>query len=89
MSKMENFSNHIVTNEERAEINREAKKLLNDFAAKLNKIKTKESHFENGEGCRDEGEAWKTEENFRDVILTNAPFAEEGSIVAEKGSWKK
>jgi hypothetical protein len=86
---MDNFSNHIVTEEERAEIKRDAKKLLNDFAIKLSKIKTKESHLENGEGCRDEGTGWKTEESFRDIMLTNAPFVEDGSIVAERGSWKK
>jgi hypothetical protein len=86
---MDNFANHLVTSEERTEIARDAKKLLNDFAGKLSKIKTKESHFENEDGCRDEGEPWKTEDCFRDIMLVNAPFSDEGSIVAEKGAWKK
>lgn len=86
---MENFSNHIVSEAERAEISRDAKKLLNTFAEKLAKVKTKETHLENGNGCREEGEPWKTEEDFREIVFVNAPFVEDDSIVAEKGAWKK
>ena len=68
----------------------EVKSLLETFSDKLDKIKTKESHFKSSEsenGLRKEGEAWKTENEFRDLTMLNAPFVEKEFIVAEKASW--
>ena len=89
---MDNKSNslwHKVTEKEKQQIQRESKKLLNEFASKLSKIKAPEKHFENAAGIRDEGSGWETDQEFRDITLANAPFIEDNSIVAEKGSWKK
>tara|TARA_Y100000310_G_scaffold314053_1_gene363084 strand:+ start:398 stop:661 length:264 start_codon:yes stop_codon:yes gene_type:complete len=85
----ENSLWHKVTEKERENIRKDSKKLLNEFSAKLKKIKTKENHFENGTGNREEGAGWKTDEEFKSHMLNNAPFVEDNSIVAEKGNWKK
>jgi len=78
-----------VTEEERAEIKKEAKSLLNKFASKLAHIKAPEGHFENQSGTREEGSGWETDEEFKETTLSNAPFVEDNTIVAEKGAWKK
>lgn len=80
---------HKVSDKEKEEIKKQAKSLMDDFARKLEKIQVKESHFENGEGMRDESSPWKTDNEFRDTMFSNAPLVEENSIVAEKGEWKK
>ena len=85
------FTWHEVSEKEKQEIKKQAKKLLDEFASKLEKIKTKESHFENSEspsGTREEGNGWNTDQDFKDIMLANAPFVEDNSIVAEKGDWK-
>ena len=83
------FEWHEVSDDERAEILENSKHLLEEFGSKLDKIKVEEKHFESGEGLRDEGEPWKTDGGFRDLMLLNAPFVEDDFLVAEKGGWKK
>lgn len=85
---MTNFTWHEVSEKEKEQIRKDSKKLLNEFASKLDKIKAKEGHFQNESGTREEGDGWKTDEEFKSTILSNAPFAEDGFIVAEKGGWK-
>ena len=80
---------HEVSEEEKEKIRKESKKLLNEFASKLSKIKAPEKHFENASGTREDGEGWKTDSEFRDLTLLNAPFVEDDFIIAEKGGWKK
>lgn len=79
---------HKVTEEEKQEITKNAKKILDEFASKLDKIQTQESHFENGLGLREQGDAWKTDDEFRSTMFSNAPDVQNDCIVAEKGSWK-
>ncbi|NPE26557.1 hypothetical protein HNV12_00970 [Methanococcoides sp. SA1] len=86
---MTNVLWHEVSEEEKQEIKKKAKSLLNEFAKKLSKIKAKESHHENGSGTRKEGDGWKTDEEFKSTTFANAPFAEDNFIIAEKGAWKK
>ncbi len=78
-----------VSEDEREQIKLDSKKLLNEFAIKLSKIKASEGHFENGSGVREEGDGWETDAEFRSITMSNAPFVEEDSIIAEKGGWKK
>lgn len=78
-----------VTEEEKKKIEMDSRKLLDEFASKLSKIKADEGHFENGLGVREEGDGWDTDLEFRSITLSNAPFVEDDSIVAEKGGWKK
>ena len=82
------FTYHKVTSKEKEKIQQDSKKLLNEFASKLSKIKSKDKHFENESGTRDEGSGWKTDPEFRDTMFTNAPFVKDEAIVAEKGGWK-
>ncbi len=84
-----NFLFHKVSEKEKKEIKKQAKSLLNEFSKKLDKIKTKEDHFSNQDGLRNEGDGWKTDEEFRSTMLANAPFVEDDFLVAEKGRWKK
>jgi hypothetical protein len=68
----------------------EVKSLLDNFSDKLNKIKTTESHFKSSEsnsGLREEGSPWKTEQEFKDLTMLNAPFVEKNFIVGEKMKW--
>ena len=83
-----NFTWHKVSDKEKEEIRRDSKKLLNKFASKLEKIKAPEGHFKNESGTRVEGSGWKTDEEFKSTMFSNAPFVEDDSIVAEKGAWK-
>lgn len=78
-----------ISEEEKEQIRQDSKKLLTKFASKLSKIKTPEGHLENNSGTRQEGSGWKTDEEFKSTTLSNAPFVEENTIVAEKGAWKK
>ena len=82
------FTWHKVSNKEKKEIKKQAKKLLDDFASEIAKIKIEEKHFENNSGIREEGDGWDTDREFRDIMFSNAPFVEDDFIVAEKGEWK-
>ena len=84
-----NFTWHEVTEKEKEQIRKDSKKLLNEFASKLSKIKAPEGHFENETGTREEGDGWNTDPEFRSTTLSNAPFVKDDAIVAEKGAWKK
>ena len=84
----QNFTYHKVTEKEKTQIQKDAKKLLNEFASKLSKIKAPEGHFENNSGTREEGDGWETDPEFRRHMLSNAPFVEDEFIVTEKGGWK-
>jgi len=79
---------HEVSEKEKEQIRRESKKLLNEFASKLDKIKAPEGHFSNSEGSREEGTGWTTDPEFKSTMLSNAPFVEDDAIIAEKGAWK-
>ena len=80
---------HEVSEEEKEQIRKDSKSLMAEFATKLSKIKTSDNHFENYTGFREEGEPWKTPQDFKDLTLLNAPFVEDNFFVAEKGGWKK
>jgi len=88
-SKTEGFIWHKVSEKEREEIKKQAKDLLDDFSSKIDKIKFEEEYFESEEGLREEGDGWETDPEFRDIMFANAPFVDDDSLVAEKGSWKK
>jgi len=83
-----NFTWHEVSEKEKEEIRLESKRLLNNFASKLEKIKAPEGHFAKGTGYREEGTGWNTDPDFKELMFDNAPFVEDDSIIAEKGAWK-
>ena len=87
------FTYHKVSEAEKTKIQKQAKKLLQGFAAKLEKIKTKttDEHFHSStdkQGLREEGSGWNTDPEFKDLMFLNAPFVDDDFIVAEKGGWK-
>jgi len=86
---MADFKWHKVSDKEKEEIRKNAKSLLDEFNSKLSQIKTTESYLENDSGLREEGDGWKTDSDFKDIMLLNAPFVEDDLIIAEKGGWKK
>ena len=79
---------HEVSEKEKEQIRKDSKKLLNEFASKLSRIKAPEGHFENESGTREEGDGWTTDPEFKSTMLSNAPLVEDDAIVAEKGKWK-
>lgn len=81
-----------VSEKQKQEIKKDAKRLLEDFSSKLASVKGVGEHFSfniSEDGQRQEGEPWKTDPLFRDLMFLNAPFVEDDFIVAEKGGWKK
>ncbi|MDD2444965.1 MAG: hypothetical protein PHX15_02385 [Candidatus Nanoarchaeia archaeon] len=81
---------HKVSDEEKEKISIQTKELLNNFSKKLEKINNEERHFSsklNPEGFREEGKPWKTDLDFKEISLLNAPFVEENFIKAEKANW--
>jgi Asp-tRNA(Asn)/Glu-tRNA(Gln) amidotransferase C subunit len=85
---MSNYTWHKVSDEEKEEIKKDAKNLLDEFSAKLEKISIRDVKEEVGENLREEGEGLKPNEEFREEMLENAPLVEDGLIVAERGGWK-
>lgn len=79
---------HQVSEKEKEEIRKDAKKLLDEFSSKLSKIKTSEPKPEANENLRTEASSWKTNDDFRELMMDNAPFTDNGLITAEKGGWK-
>ena len=89
MVKENNFLFHEVSEKEKEEIKQNAKKLLDEFSSKLEKIKTSDVEHEKKENLREEGKGWETNKEFREFMMDNAPLVENGLIIAEKGNWKK
>lgn len=80
-----------VSEDDKEEIRKEAKGLLDTFSRKLSSIEGIEEHFESSVsrgGQRQEGEPWKTDPTFRDHFFLNAPFVEDEFLVTEKGNWR-
>lgn len=79
---------HQVSEEEKCEIEKDTKNLLEEFSKKLKEIKTKETHFALDNGMRKEGEPWKKDQEFQKRIFLNAPLVKTNLIITEKGDWK-
>lgn len=89
---MEELIWHKVSEEEKIEIKQNAKTILEKFSKKLVNIKNEEKHFKSSiskDGLREQGEPWKTIQEFKDITMLNAPFVDEGCITAEKANWNK
>jgi hypothetical protein len=83
-----NFTWHEISEKEKEQIKKDSKKLLHEFSTKLSKIKTSESHFKKESGTRDEGEPWKTDQEFREHMFNNSPNSDKDFLYTEKGGWK-
>lgn len=72
----------------RLEIEKQARKVLDDFGKSLGKIKLKEKR-ESGElsGIRKEGSGRASDSGFRERMFGNAPKKEGDFLIAETKSW--
>ena len=86
---MGNYKWHPVSEEEKEEIKKNAKNLLDEFSSKIAKIETSGAKTDGKENLRIEGSGNKTDEDFRELMMENAPMVDDGLIIAEKGGWKK
>ncbi len=85
---MTGYTWHQVSEQEKEEIRKNAKKLLNEFSSKLDKIKTSEIKKDSGK-LREEDNGLEANKEFQELMMDNAPMTENGLIIAEKGGWKK
>ena len=82
---------HIISEKEKEEIKVKAKQIMDDFAKKLEPVagKIKEEPFVEREQCeRLEGEGEECDEDFREIMFSNAPKKDKDFIIGEKGGWK-
>ena len=81
---------HEVSESEKEEIRKEAKKIMDDFAKSLDKIsdKIEEPLIERDECERKESSGGCLDLD-RKIMLDNAPISDEDFIFAEKGGWRE
>ena len=72
----------------REEIRKQAKRILDDFAYSLEKVKIKGKELK-GElgGFREEGSGKKSDSDFRKIMFENAPEKNEDNLIVEKKKW--
>jgi Asp-tRNA(Asn)/Glu-tRNA(Gln) amidotransferase C subunit len=79
---------HQVSEEEKKEIQKQAKKIMDDFHNSLKAVEKLEgSRVERDECEREEKEPGKTDSEFRKIMFENAPETKDDCIKAEKGKW--
>lgn len=78
-----------ITEEERAKIEKDARRILDNFSSALGKVEFRAERREVKEssGFRNEGDGMKADEDFRKRMLENAPNKNEDSIIAERKKW--
>ncbi|MEM2933270.1 MAG: hypothetical protein QW622_03650 [Candidatus Pacearchaeota archaeon] len=71
------------------EVKKEAKEILDKFAAALAKVKESipESFVERQQDRRGEGKEGEVDKKFYEIFFMNAPKKEEDFILAEKKKW--
>lgn len=70
------------------EIRKQAKRIMDDFAKALDRAGVKEKTvFVERKEDRREAKEEKCDEEFRKIMLENAPETKDDFIVAERGEW--
>ena len=88
---MSNFLFKEVSEKEKEEIRKQAKKIMDDFSDKLASVKLEglDVGIER-EVCEREENFGKCDENFsREIMFENAPCKNDDFIIAEKGGWEE
>ena len=82
------FLFHKVSESEKKEIQKQAKKIMDDFAGQLNKVKeqVREDFVERGDGQREEISA-DCNKISRGIMFENAPKKNGDFIVGEEKKW--
>lgn len=85
----DDFLWHQVTEEEKKDIQKQAKRIMDSFSLKLAGVdkKVKEPIVERGDGMREEKEGEECDETFRKMLFKNAPNKNKDFIIAEKKGW--
>jgi len=83
------FLFHRISEQEKKQIQKQAKDIVEAFSKKLSKIKSADVKFdiEREEGERKEGEGRCDDGFSREIMFKNAPDKNSDSIIAEKGKW--
>ncbi len=80
---------HKVSKSEQEKIKKEAKKIMDNFASELKKVKSIEfKGVERSAQLRKETKI-KCDPGFRELFFDNVPKKEGNWLKAEKGAWKK
>jgi len=78
-----------VSKEEKEEIKKQAKAVMDNFSKKLSKIDKKigESLIERDEGEREEKKEGECDGSFREIMFENAPKKNKDFIIGERKRW--
>jgi len=78
-----------ITEEEKAQIRLETRKLLDEFSKALNRVEGKEANVVREFYSRKEkqGKGKEVDKVFREIMFENAPNKTEDKLLAEKKSW--
>ncbi|MBM3247256.1 hypothetical protein FJZ17_01795 [Candidatus Pacearchaeota archaeon] len=78
-----------ISDEEKAQIRLETRKLLDEFSKALASVKGEEASVIRKDYSRKEksGKGKEPDNDFKEIMLANAPNKTEDSILAEKKSW--
>jgi hypothetical protein len=88
MTEKESALWHRVSENEKKDIEIQAKKIMDNFHEALEKVeKAPESRVERDECAREEKEGSNPDEEFRKLMLKNAKSKNSDCIIAEKGAW--
>lgn len=84
------FLFHTLSEKEKEEVKREAKKILDSFSEKLSKVKVpdEEPLIIRREYEREEGNGVEPEGGFKEKIFENAINKDDDFIIAEKKRWE-
>jgi len=84
---------HLVNEEEKEKIKKEAKQIMDNFAKALSEVEKQENKeaglVKRDKNTREEKGIEKQPDSFRKIFFENAPNKEDNWIKAEKGSWKQ
>jgi len=84
------FLFHSLSDKEKEDIRKEAKKIIDDFSEKISKAKVpkEEPVIEREEFERAEKSGNECDEDFRERMLSNAPNKNKDAIIAETKKWE-
>lgn len=84
---MTNFLFHKISEEEKKEIKKQAKGLINKFEKKLSKLNLKEIKEVKAENQEREEEKFPKAKISREIMFKNAQHKNKKFIIAEKKTW--
>ena len=84
------FLFHSLSDKEKEDIRKEAKKIIDDFSEKISKVKvpSEEPVVEREEFEREEKDGKEPDAGFRERMLENAPEKNKDAIIAETKRWE-